>query len=395
LANVFKDLRRLQTEIMREVFETSGGVRDDNASTTFSLRQQPKPRVNAGVSPTSNSTFDDFTESTQESQRGSPALNGVRSNKQYGSIQQSKASSEKAHKPTKELSLRQLRDIMTSVYSAKLQDDARRADLEEPLVTMETFLYSFLGKRYGLKSVVHEWSTAIFRTIQKYAQSEMDVMVFGKILQNKLAESFASVQDTVRATVQMLLKKNIEQRHPSRCKPELDELWRSLLKAVPRQECVEVVRYMYNERDCEIVLERLEQASHLAKAESQDGSSELECIPYKAFLRILLSFQMNLTEGFLTDFQKFFREIDQTGHGTLNPIQLEELVQRLATEDLQDSRGNPGEEEARQHVVEVQNEVLAQIRQVRSATFSESVDLCTPLISARWELLGEQPLALK
>jgi hypothetical protein len=401
LAKRMKDLRRLQADIMSEVFETAAGLRDDHGNGHRQSRPPSNgtsPGPGAGVFTNAAKTngteaspgigsFDDYADSSlQDSTANNSPLvaNSVRAlgqTKHYGSIHQSRASSDKAYKPAKELSLRQLRDIMTSVYASKLQDDARRTDLQEPLITMEQFLYSFLGKRYGLKSVVHEWSTAIFRTIQKYAQKEMDVMVFGKILQNKLSESFASVQDTLRATVQMLLRNNIQLRHPGRNQPELDEMWRQLMKAVPRMECDEVVRYMYNDRDCVIVLERL------AK-ECQDGNGESDYISYKAFIHILLSFQMNLTEGFLTDFVAISRQVDTTGHGTLNPAQLEELVRNLARQDLPE-----GLPEAHREIQEIESEILARIRQVRSATFSESVDLCTPLISARWELVGEQPLA--
>merc|ERR1719281_1984092 len=115
---------------------------------------------------------------------------------------------------------------------------------------MEQHLYSFLTKRYVTKPAIMEWASSIFRAIQRFAGHECDVAVFGKILQNSLAESFPAVQDTLRATVQQLLRAQLEQKHSHRPPAEIEALWGDRLRrGVPVSECDEVVCYMFNEQD--------------------------------------------------------------------------------------------------------------------------------------------------
>lgn len=279
--------------------------------------------------------------------------------------------------------------MVTAVYASKAQHDVRAAENREPTETMEQHLYAFLGKRYGTRSVVMEWASAIFKAVQKNAALEADVAVFGKILQNTLAESFPAVQDTLRDTVQQLLRTQLEQRHPQRPAAELEALWRARAKCgVPVAECEEVVRYMYNERDSAEVLSRLQ-------ASADKRSAELGLMPntvrYRDLVQSLLSFQVQLTEAFLVDFVRLFREVDADGDGALDGAQLEELVHRLGRGES----GFLGEEPdsplaaARAALAEARAEAAVQCSGLQHATFSECVDLLTALISARWAARGE------
>jgi hypothetical protein len=282
--------------------------------------------------------------------------------------------------------LRQFREIMSSVYASKASHDQRCVDLQEPVETLEQHLYSFLTKRYGLKSVVQEWAQTLFRSIQKYASREVDVQVFGKILQNNLSESFSTVQDTLRATVNMLLRNGLQQRHQQRPQSEIDALWRARARSgVPLAECEEVVRYMYNNRDCAVVLNRLHTTMEMNTSSAENVPAEPDLIKYRDFLQILLTFQMQLTEGFLTDFVQIFKMTDTDSDGILNGPQLEELIHHLGTIDEVDGCSP----EAIASLMEAESAASNNIRHYRRATFSECVDLCTGLISARWAAVGE------
>merc|ERR1711879_143179 len=102
--------------------------------------------------------------------------------------------------------------------------------------------------------------------------------------------------DTLRATVQMLLRSNLQQRHAQRPQSEIDALWRVRSRCgVPLTECEDVVRYMYNDRDCAVVLSRLHTMADMATA-TDNAAQEPDMIRYRDFLQILLTFQMQLTE---------------------------------------------------------------------------------------------------
>jgi len=288
-----------------------------------------------------------------------------------------------ASRPGKDLTLRQLRDIMLSVYSSKAQHDLRCQETKEPTETMEQHTYSFLGKRYGLKSVIQEWASAIFRAIQRFASKECDVAVFGKILQNTLAESFPAVQDTIRSTVHQLLRQQLEARHPQRPQAEIENLWRARSRnGVPIAECEEVIRYMYNDNDAQAVLGRLQFAAENATQDSEPltpGS-----VRYKDLMQVLLSFQMNLTEAFLADFVRIFKQVDSNNDGIVDSAQLEELVRRVGQVD-----GIETNSPASTVLMEAKAATANSIRKFRRATFSQCVDLFTGLISARWAATEE------
>lgn len=288
-----------------------------------------------------------------------------------------------ASRPGKDLTLKQLRDIMQAIYASKAAHDQRCQETKEPTETMEQHTYSFLGKRYGLKSVIQEWASAIFRAIQRFAPKECDVAVFGKILQNTLAESFPAVQDTIRITVQQLLRQQLEARHPQRPPQELDNLWRARSRSgVPLSECEEVIRYMYNDNDSQAVLTRLQYAS---ESSSQDGDPlPPGSVRYKDLMQVLLSFQMNLTEAFLADFCEIFKKVDSNSDGIVDTAQLEELVRRVGHVD-----GIEANSPASTVLMDAKAATANSIRKFKRATFSQCVDLFTGLISARWAATEE------
>lgn len=290
-----------------------------------------------------------------------------------------------ASRPGKDLSLRQLRHIMNSLYESKAQHDVRCNELKEPNETMEQHLYGFLSRRYGVRSVVQEWAQALFRAINRWSPQECDVAVFGKILQNTLAESFSAVQDTLRASVAMLLKKHVQMKNAHRPQSELDAIWRGRLsRGVPYVECEQVVKYMYNERDSDAVLHRVRKA---VAEWAENPKAESESVRYRDLVQILLRFQMELTEGFLADFVKTFADVDSDEDGIVNQQELAELVNRLVIDiNLnQDSSLN----QASSTLNEARLQVSAAIRPYSRATFSECVDIFTGMISARWALLRD------
>jgi hypothetical protein len=67
-------------------------------------------------------------------------------------------------------------------------------------------MYTFLNQKYGLKTLIIEWASAIVNGIKKFSPDDNDVAVFGKILRNECDEEFRFVQAQVKTTIQELLK---------------------------------------------------------------------------------------------------------------------------------------------------------------------------------------------
>ena len=55
---------------------------------------------------------------------------------------------------------------------------------------MEQYMYTYLNQRYGLKSLIVEWASAIINGVKTFLREDHDVSLFGKILKNECDEEF-------------------------------------------------------------------------------------------------------------------------------------------------------------------------------------------------------------
>jgi len=62
-------------------------------------------------------------------------------------------------------------------------------------------MYTYLNQKYGLKSIIIEWATAIINGIKRFSKVDNDIRVFGRILQNVCDEEFRFVQNQVKKTI--------------------------------------------------------------------------------------------------------------------------------------------------------------------------------------------------
>ncbi len=74
-------------------------------------------------------------------------------------------------------------------------------------------MYTFLIQKYGLKSLVVDWASAIVAALKKYGD-DPDVALFGRMLRNECEEEFRLVQEQVRSTVADLLRMHERGKHP-------------------------------------------------------------------------------------------------------------------------------------------------------------------------------------
>ena len=69
---------------------------------------------------------------------------------------------------TRQLTLKQLKDIINDIYQQKVKYDQKCEESKLPRETMEQFMYTYLNQRYGLKSLIIEWVAAIINGIKRY-----------------------------------------------------------------------------------------------------------------------------------------------------------------------------------------------------------------------------------
>lgn len=54
-----------------------------------------------------------------------------------------------------------------------------------PIETMEQYLYTYLTKKYGLKTLIVQWAATIINGVKLYLKADADVALFAKCLKNE------------------------------------------------------------------------------------------------------------------------------------------------------------------------------------------------------------------
>lgn len=292
--------------------------------------------------------------------------------------------SQASSRPLQELTLRQLKELMNSVYSLKLKADEKCRQSGHPRKTMEHHLYEVLVDRYKTRTVVMEWTACVFRALEKYARRDVDVQIFGKILRNQLSEGFADVQGHLRSTANRHLRDLFHKRRPGLSREHVDAIWRDDAQdqGVPLGDAVLLARFLYRDDHSAVVINRLG-----CLAGHDDGSlvDADTCLRYRDIIQLITHFQLQLQEAFISDFISIFSSMDKYLTGVLAPGKIIELIHRLAA--VSDPRACTAE--GLSHLMEAERLTLFACRDMDAVTFSEAVDACTNLISARWSALGE------
>ena len=123
----------------------------------------------------------------------------------------------------KVLPLKQLRDTITDIFQQKQVYDAKCKELQMPIETMEQYLYTYLTKKYGLKSLIVQWAATIINGVKIYLKSDADVALFAKCLKNECDQEFRSVQDFVKLQIQSAIKMVLKERNPIKGEGEIQQ----------------------------------------------------------------------------------------------------------------------------------------------------------------------------
>lgn len=83
-----------------------------------------------------------------------------------------------------------------------------------PVETMEQFMYTYLVQKYGLKTLIVEWATAIINGLRAYLNEDHEVALFAKVLKNECDEEFRYIQVHVRDTLKAVLRSVLREKHP-------------------------------------------------------------------------------------------------------------------------------------------------------------------------------------
>ena len=81
---------------------------------------------------------------------------------------------------------------------------------------MEQYMFTYLTQKHCIRPLIIEWSVSILNMIQQYKSDDHTVLLFAKILKNDCDEEFLRVQDHVTDTLDLLLRTQLREKHPSK-----------------------------------------------------------------------------------------------------------------------------------------------------------------------------------
>ena len=127
-----------------------------------------------------------------------------------------------------------------------------------PKETLEQYMYTYLNQRYGLKSLIIEWASAIINGVKRYSFEDNDVSLFGKILRNECDEDFRFIQIQVKAAMGEILKEKFKKKFKHKAEGEIMRMIQELQNGmIDEWQWKEVIRKMYNEEHVTILEQRI------------------------------------------------------------------------------------------------------------------------------------------
>lgn len=279
-------------------------------------------------------------------------------------------------KPVKALSLRQLRDVLDALTNSKRKKDLRCMALGRSQETMEQHLYAFLSVRYaGQESVVKEWVQAIFRSTDRWVYQDCTVYMFSLILQNKLPETFPAIMDTLKAQLDILVKKMVNERHGDTHVFNLDAIVTDLqIHGMYLDDHDYILRHVFADNDCDEIMDVLEEMveDKLETARRRNVEPELRIKIYDV-LQVCYRKQIQLMCKFLERFQELFLLVDKDQDGVLSASELVDLMENILAEVPPQNK----------KIAEAEKiSLLGELQGRASATYSQTAGLFQGLIAA-------------
>ncbi|KAL0233608.1 hypothetical protein PCE1_002121 [Barthelona sp. PCE] len=236
---------------------------------------------------------------------------------------------------TRVLSLKQLKEVIVEIYAAKEKFDAKCIREKSSMETLQQFLFTFLGQKYGLKSLIVEWLHGIKDGVSKFAAYDNDVAVFSRILSNQIEENFRFVQMQLKSTVITMLEAMIKTESPFLSAPQLKKaVEEKKAGSLSEDEWSSVMGYLFDNDDAMSINLRIQEFIKKLPSEhnNDDLLGEVEIKPklrFVDFLKILLDYQLKSHIKFLSTFVTVYRVHDMDHDGVLSRQQLASLISNI------------------------------------------------------------------
>ncbi|OQS01872.1 hypothetical protein THRCLA_05685 [Thraustotheca clavata] len=234
----------------------------------------------------------------------------------------------------KNLTLKQLRDMIQAIYVSKRKADEMAIENRAAKETMEQHMYTYLNQRFGLHSLIVEYASAIMKGCTRFMKMDADVATFFHVIRNEVDEGFLRLKNKLEETVVALLRAFLRGLHPRKSEAAVNQMVNSKLSDqtyLTEEEWHSVVKYMYDTHDSHSIIRLVE--THLSQDEP---SNDANTLPFSSFRKILLSYQMHGRLRMLDDFCRYFEQVDTEKVGIITQQSLVDLMLRYTPYKTQD-----------------------------------------------------------
>lgn len=151
------------------------------------------------------------------------------------------------------LTLKQLVDLIQCITASKLKYDARAFDVGAPRETMEQHLYTYLNQRFGLKPLIVDYASAIWKGCEAFASQENDAATFLALLKNHVDEGFLSIKKKLKQALVDLLRAYFQAKFPLKQELAIAALVQNRTQhLIFEDEWQEMLTYLYDPQDVRV-----------------------------------------------------------------------------------------------------------------------------------------------
>ena len=290
------------------------------------------------------------------------------------------------------ISLKTLKDFINELYVSKSQYDIKCAKFKLPKETLEEHMYTFLNKKYGLKSLIIEWAKNIISGIKYYSKKDSFVLLFGKIMRNEQEEEARFIIEKVSESIEELLLYYIKRQNPLKLVNEItkifekkkkselfEEEWKGIIYSIyEKEEAKEMENKIINFINKEMQRKKIEMFKKYKNSRMNNKSKcnnniennylntinslnncinntymntignfnsnnklsrgekynmllfpEDKVILYDDFIKIVLDNHIRFRDKQLKNFVELFKSVDTDKDGVINEEQFSELIQKM------------------------------------------------------------------
>lgn len=265
-----------------------------------------------------------------------------------------------------QLSLKQLLSVINDIYQSKTNHDQKCMENRLPKETLEQHMYTFLNKKYGLKTITLEMAYSIINGIRQFSKLHSEVSLFGKILRNELEEKSHQVFLKLKQMLIELLKYYYQIKYPYKSHGVIEKLVTEKQQSfLTQDEWLNLLKYLFPS-DHDIIKKKImEYIIHQNESNQKyidQNYPKIECgdikqlsrdeikmfnskkigynMYYNDFTMILLDFQIRLRDKYLLNFIKIFRSVDSNNDGLVDENEFKELIIKFdifTTEKIDDT----------------------------------------------------------